>query len=158
LNTTGLAKRTGAGLLLLLGLSQLARPSRTNPPVDPRKTLATTEHPPAPVAALLDRSCGDCHTNSTKWPWYTEVAPISWWIVDHVNEGRRRASFSDWADYDESRRLKELNEVCKRVERRNMPLESYLLVHRDAQLSDQERQAICDWTRTAAAVVRPDRP
>jgi hypothetical protein len=144
-------------VLTLLVASQLIRPARTNPPVDPHKTLATTEHPPATIAALLDRACRDCHMNSTRWPWYTNMAPISWWIVNHVNEGRRRASFSDWADYDAPRRLKELNEICKRVERHNMPLESYLFVHRDAELSDQDRLAICEWTRATAATPLPGR-
>jgi hypothetical protein len=111
--------------------------------------LAATAHPPASVVATLDRACGDCHTNDTRWPWYANVAPISWWIIDHVNEGRRRLSFSNWGDSDTPRRLKELDEICRRVERNNMPLESYLLMHRDAELSDQDRQAICDWTRTA---------
>jgi hypothetical protein len=151
-----MAKRTGAGLLAVLAVSQLIRPARTNPPINPQKMLVTTEHPPADIAALLDRACRDCHTNSTRWPWYTNVAPISWWIVDHVNEGRRRASFSDWADYDAARRLKELDEICKRVERDSMPLQSYLLMHRDAQLSDQGRRAICDWTRNAAAAAPTD--
>jgi hypothetical protein len=86
-SATRIAKRTGSGLLALLAASQLIRPARTNPPIDPRKTLMATEHPPANMVLALDRACHDCHTNSTKWPWYTNLAPISWWIVDHVNEG-----------------------------------------------------------------------
>ena len=157
LSARRIARRAGVGLLAFLAVSQLIRPERTNPPIDPQKTLVTLEHPPANTAEMLDRACSDCHTNSTRWPWYTNVAPISWWIVDHVNEGRRRASFSDWADYDAPRRLKELDETCKRVERHNMPLESYLLVHPEAQLSDRERRAICDWTRAAATVTKDRR-
>ena len=147
LNTRRMWKRLGLGVLGLLAASQLVRPARTNPPIDPQKTLAATAHPPAGVVATLDRACGDCHTSHTRWPWYTNVAPISWWIIDHVNEGRQRVSFSSWGDYDTPRRLKELDEICRRVERDNMPLESYLLMHRDAELSDQDRQAICEWTR-----------
>jgi hypothetical protein len=149
LNARLISKRLGLGLLGLLATSQLVRPARTNPPIDPQKTLAATAHPPATLIATLDRACGDCHTNRTRWPWYTNVAPLSWWIIDHVNEGRRRVSFSNWGDYDTPRRLKELDEICRRVERDNMPLQSYLLVHRDAELSDQDRRAICGWTRAA---------
>jgi heme-binding protein len=149
LNARRIWKRLSLGVLGLLAVSQLVRPARTNPPIDPQKTLAATAHPPASVVATLDRACGDCHTNHTRWPWYANVAPISWWIIDHVNEGRRRVSFSNWGDYDTPRRLKELDEICRRVERHNMPLESYLLMHHDAELSDQDPQAICDWTRTA---------
>jgi hypothetical protein len=157
LNRKGIAKRIGVGTLALCAASQLIRPARTNPAVDPRKTLAATDHSAAEVAATLDRACGDCHTSRTTWPWYSNVAPVSWWIVDHVNEGRRRVSFSDWADYDTARKVKELDEICRRIERGNMPLESYLLIHRDAELSDQDRRAICDWTRAAAPTLMPDR-
>jgi hypothetical protein len=142
-----LLKRLGVGLIVFLAVSQFIRPARTNPPTDPRKTLEATAHPPATVAVTLDRACGDCHTNRTRWPWYTNVAPISWWIIDHVNEGRHRVSYDDWGDYDRARWRKELDQTCQRVERQNMPLTSYLLVHREAALSDDDRRAICDWTR-----------
>jgi hypothetical protein len=149
-----LVKRLGAGLIIFLALSQFVRPVRTNPPADPRKTLEATAHPPAAVALTLDRACADCHTNRTRWPWYTNVAPISWWIIDHVNEGRRRVSYDDWGDYDLARRRKELDQTCQRVERQNMPLTSYLLVHSEAALSDDDRRAICDWTRASQALRR----
>jgi hypothetical protein len=147
MNTKRILKVTTLAAAAALGLSQLIRPARTNPPVDAQKTLEATAHPPANIVATLNRACGDCHSSRTSWPWYTNVAPVSWWIINHVNEGRRRVSFSQWADYDTPRKLKELDQICLRIERRNMPLTSYLLIHADAQLSDQDRQAICNWTR-----------
>jgi hypothetical protein len=122
--------------MALLAASQLIRPARTNPPIDPRKMLVATEHPPANMVAVLDRACHDCHTNSTRWPWYTNVAPISWWIVDHVNEGRRRASFSDWADYDAPRRLKELDE---NLQARRTPQHAAAVVSSDSPRCTIER-------------------
>src|ERR1700681_2163298 len=111
-------KQAALATAAVLAFSQLIRPARTNPPVDAQKTLEATVHPPANVVATLNRACGDCHSSHTRWPWYTNVAPVSWWIVDHVNEGRRRVSFSRWADYDAPRKLKELDQICLRVERR----------------------------------------
>jgi Haem-binding domain len=140
--------------MVFLALSQFIRPARTNPPTDLRKTLEAVAHPPATVAATLDRACGDCHTNRTRWPWYTNVAPISWWIIDHVDEGRRRVSYSDWGDYDPARQRKELAQTCQRVESGNMPLTTYLLVHWEAALSDSDRRAICDWSR-AMLLIEP---
>jgi hypothetical protein len=151
-NTSSVTQRAGAGLLVLLAGSQLIRPALTNPQTDPQRTLVAIEHPPANTAAMLDRSCRDCHTNDTRWPWYSHVAPVSWWVAHHVAEGRRRASFSTWADYDASKRVKELDEICKRVERHNMPLTSYLLVHWEARLTDSQRQEICDWTRNSGSI------
>ena len=133
--------------MALLAISQAIRPARTNPPTDDTKTLNAVAHPPSQVSAALDRACRDCHSNQTVWPWYTNVAPISWWIIDHVNEGRRHTSFSDFGDYDDTRRTKVLKESCEQVESGDMPLTSYLLVHRDARLTEHERQAICDWVR-----------
>ena len=82
-------------------------------------------------------------------------------LVDHrpVNEGRQRVPYSDWGDYDLARRRKELDQTCQRFERHNMPLTSYVLVHREAALSDQDRQAICDWTHAVmlTAAAPPDR-
>jgi hypothetical protein len=129
---------------------QAIRPARTNPPTDSSQTLEATMHPPPNVARLLQRGCADCHTNNTVWPWYTNIAPLSWWIVNHVNEGRRHASFSEWARYDRGRQAQALAAACARLERHDMPLPSYLLMHRDARLTDAERGTICDWTRSAA--------
>src|SRR3977135_844868 len=84
-------------LVCLFVLIQLKRPARTNPAVDPAQTIEARAQVPAQVAAVLDRSCRDCHTNKTEWPWYTNVAPISWWITDHVNEGRQNLNLSEWA-------------------------------------------------------------
>jgi hypothetical protein len=130
--------------------AQAIRPARTNPPTDPARTLAATAHPPANVEAILARSCRDCHTHDTVWPWYTNVAPISWFVIGHVNEGRHDLSFSDWGSYPPALRAKRLAQICDLVQRGEMPPESYLLLHRDAALSDEERQAICDWTDAQA--------
>jgi len=144
-----------AGFLVV---GQVIRPTRTNPPIDPLKTLAASAHVPADVVASLDRGCHDCHSSGTVWPWYTNVAPISWWIVHHVNDGRRHVSFSNWADLDLRGKAKKLGDICEQVERKEMPMTSYLLIHRDAELSDAERQAICDWTKTEQAKLGPVPP
>lgn len=137
-----------AALVIVAGLvvAQALRPARTNPVEDPARTLEATAHPPPNVEAILDRSCRDCHTNRTVWPWYTNVAPISWFVVGHVNEGRHDLSFSNWAAYNPALRAKRLAQMCDLVQRGEMPPTSYVLLHRDAGLSDDERQAICDWT------------
>ena len=143
---------TRAALVVAAGLTvaQFIRPDRTNPPTDPTRTLAAATHPPANVLAVLDRGCRDCHTHDTVWPWYTNVAPISWFVIGHVNEGRHELNLSNWADYDKALRAKRLAQMCDLVQREDMPLSSYLLLHRDSRLSDDDRQAICDWTDAQA--------
>ena len=136
-----LARRATLVVAAGLVLGQAIRPDRTNPPIDPAKTLEAVAHPPQNVQAILDRSCRDCHTSNTVWPWYTNVAPFSWLVAGHVAEGRHNMSFSNWADYDAKTKAKRLAQMCDFVQKGEMPLSSYLLIHRDAALSEDDRQA-----------------
>ena|SRR5579862_4082682 len=142
-------------LIGLLLVSQFVRPARSNPTIDSAKTLEASAHPPPEVVASLDRACRDCHSSETNWPWYTNVAPISWWIVHHVNEGRGEVSLSTWADLTPQRKAKKLEEICEQVQQKKMPTTSYLLIHREAALNDTDRQAICNWTKTERAKLGP---
>src|SRR5215510_10697027 len=87
----------------LFALLQFIRPARTNPIVESSLTLESHTRVDQPVAALLDRSCADCHSNKTRWPWYTNVSPVSWFVVGHVNDGRHDLNFSEWGRYDRRR-------------------------------------------------------
>ena len=130
---------------------QFVRPARTNPAVDQSQMMQTRLQVPPHVASILDRSCQDCHSNSTRWPWYSNVAPASWFLIDHVNEGRQHLNFSEWGSLDKRRADKRLEEMCEQVEDKLMPLESYTWIHRSAKLSDADIKAICDWTKTEQA-------
>lgn len=138
-------------LILAFGGIQLVRPERTNPASDPAKSLGAGGKLPAEVAAVLNRSCDDCHSNNTEWPWYSNVAPISWSIVDHVNEGREELNFSEWGAYSERRQARKLEEICEEVKEREMPHYQYVWLHRDAALSDAEIRLLCTWTETLRA-------
>jgi hypothetical protein len=87
---------TVAALFLVLLAAQFVRPARTNPRTDPSRTLAAVHPMPAAVASAFDRACRDCHSNETRWPWYSHVAPVSWFVIDHVNHGRSHFNSSDW--------------------------------------------------------------
>src|ERR1700712_1596777 len=94
--------RIARGVLLtgpiVLALIQLIPgPSRVNPPVDIRETLATNVSMPAPVSAMLERACVNCHSNNTKWPWYTHLAPASWMVAKDVQDARKTMNFSRWS-------------------------------------------------------------
>jgi hypothetical protein len=130
--------------LIFIG-SQFVRPAKTNPPFDQSRTLASQTNMPPDVAGIFKRSCYDCHSNETTWPWYSNVAPASWFLIDHVNHGREHMNFSDWARYNPKEAEELLEEMCEEVEKGAMPLSSYLILHPDAKLSDQDKQMICDW-------------
>jgi len=121
--------------------AQLVRFDRSNPAV--RGDLSA---PPA-VKDALERSCYDCHSNQTRWPWYSGVAPVSWWVHYEVEEGRRRLNFSAWTDYasDPGTKDQKLDEVGRLIASDAMPPWYYRATHPGARLTPLERAAITRW-------------
>ena len=104
---------------------------------------------PKEVAAILKRSCYDCHSNHTKFPWYSAVAPVSFFTKMHVKEGREHMNFSLWNSYSDEKKAKYLEKIPMAIKSK-MPLPSYLLIHKEAKLSDGDKKAIRDWASEAA--------
>jgi hypothetical protein len=144
-------KRAVIAVALLFLAAQVIRPSMTNPVVDESRTLQARAQVRPEVNAILERSCNDCHSNKTAWPWYSQITPVSWYLTRHVNEGRRELNLSDWAKYDNRRAAHELQEICEQVKAGEMPMSSYLLLHPSAKLSETDKQALCDWTNQERA-------
>jgi len=137
-------------LLVAIGLAFIAmqffRPEKTNPVVDETKTIAAAAPMPPEVSAIITRACYDCHSHQTRWPWYSNVAPVSWFVIGHVNDARKHLNFSEWAAYDPKRMKRKLEEIKEEVEDGAMPLPSYLPLHPDAKLSPEDVQALSAWT------------
>ena len=140
-------KLAALAVLMLFAAIQFVRPPRTNPPSDPQAALGAHVAVPVDVAAVFDRSCRDCHSNDTQWPWYSQVAPVSWFVIDHVNHGRSHFNYSEWTKYDRAERAKLIEGSCEIVQKGAMPLESYLWMHRGARVSTAETAALCQWAR-----------
>jgi hypothetical protein len=101
------------------------------------------------VGAILDRSCQDCHSNRTIWPWYSHVAPVSWIVSKHVSEGREMLDFSEWANQPHSADERML--ICDAVSDGRMPLPEYTVIHRNAKLSKRDVDLICRWAASPSA-------
>jgi hypothetical protein len=142
--------RVVLALAVLGAAAQFIRPARTNPPVDQAQTIEAVAQVPAPLAPVLRRSCYDCHSNETRWPWYSAVVPMAWGVANHVREGRAAMNFSEWGRYPVRKRTALLEKLCDQVREGQMPLGSYLLLHRDARLSESEWKAVCDWSMDEA--------
>jgi len=140
------ASRTLAVVLILLIGAQFVGAGRTNPPSKPGASLLALTTTPPNVRAILDRSCRDCHSNDTRWPWYSHVAPISWLLLQHVHDARDRMNYSEWTSYDTDDQDKFLNGMCTLTKKGRMPLPSYLWIHRDAKLSDADVKTLCAWS------------
>jgi hypothetical protein len=125
---------------------QFVRPSLANPPVDETKTIEAVAQVPADVHTILERSCADCHSNKSVWPWYSRVAPVSWLLADDVKKGRKHLNLSEWGTYKPKRQAHKLEEICEQVKQGEMPLKTYLALHSRAKLSDADRARLCEWT------------
>jgi mono/diheme cytochrome c family protein len=132
-------------VLAVLVLIQLVPVPRSNPAVEEEVAA------PPQVKEILRRSCYDCHSNETVWPWYSRVAPVSWQLAYHVREARRHLNFSTWNRYDAGKRSHKLGEVWEEVEEGEMPLPIYLPMHPGARLSQADRDAIRDWVASTGA-------
>ncbi len=139
--------------LLVAGfaLLQLANPARTNPPVVPGHDLMATNPPPPEIAALLHAACYDCHSDETKWPWYSHVAPVSWLVANDVARGRERLDFSEWPRELPGRAAKRLERISEEVDYKDMPPAKYTLMHPEARLTAGQRQQLIHWADQEAA-------
>lgn len=99
------------------------------------------------VLAIMRRSCRDCHTEATRYPWYSYVAPVSWLIKSDVSEGRTHLNLSRWSEYSLIRQQRSLSEIANQVKDGEMLLRIYTLIHREAKLSEAEVDAIFQWTQ-----------
>ena len=133
----------GFGLFVIV---QFIRPAKTNPVADPSLAIESHVQVDQKVGAILDRSCADCHSNKTRWPWYSHVAPVSWFVIDHVNTGRSEVNFSEWGQYSREDQNGKLRQICREVTNGAMPLSSYTPMHPGSELIEADVQTLCDWT------------
>ena len=129
------------GALLLLQLI------RIDVPAPPKASPQDEVKAPKEVMSLLKKSCYDCHSNHTRWPWYSNIAPISFEVRGHVRDGRNWLNFSIWQKYDEKKRQKLFKGIAESVQR-TMPPPDYMLMHKDARLKPQERELIRKWAES----------
>ncbi len=134
-----MARKIGWLAVLVLAALQFVPVTRDNPPV-----RGDFDGPPE-VREILVRSYYDCHSNETAWPWYSRVAPISFLVAGHVEEARAELNFSEWRTYDRARRAKAGADILEQVEKREMPLPMYVIIHGQAKLSGSELQTLRDW-------------
>ncbi|HEY9169905.1 MAG TPA: heme-binding domain-containing protein [Lutibacter sp.] len=140
-------KKVLLGIFAVFILIQFIRPEKNNSKND-TNSISTVMEIPVEVNKIIQTSCANCHTNSTIYPWYNKIAPASWFLAQHVNEGKEHLNFSEWTSYnnDQKRHLiKDLKEV---LNERKMPLKSYLLIHDDAKLTENQYQILYDWVKT----------
>ncbi|MET3536515.1 heme-binding domain-containing protein [Chryseobacterium limigenitum] len=129
-------------LLVAFIIIQFFPIDKKNPPPTPGMDFLRIKKTPPQIAKLISTSCYDCHSNESKYPWYSDIAPSSWLLKNHINEGRKHLNFSTFATYEPKRQAHKLEECIEMIEKEEMPLDSYYLGHQDAKLTMEQRKEL----------------
>lgn len=146
-----LLKKVFLALLLILVIIQFFRPQKNVAQGDHTEAFLAETTPPLQVKTILEQSCYDCHSNNTVYPWYNNVAPISFWLADHIKHGKGHLNFSEWDGYDNKKKDHKLEEVEEMISEGEMPLNEYTWTHKEARLTEDQRTAIIEWAKKTRA-------
>lgn len=120
---------------------------KKNPLVNKGTDFLVIKNTPENVAKVIKTSCYDCHSNETKYPWYSNIQPVAWFLKDHIDEARKNLNFSNFATYTPERQAHKLSDAAEEVESGEMPLNSYTIIHTDANLSAEQKVLVVNYFR-----------
>lgn len=138
-------KNISIAIVFILLIIQSIRIDKSTEPIDDKTDFISVIKPNAEVSDILKKSCYDCHSNQPVYPWYSNVAPVSWWIKNHINEGSHHLNFSVWETYSLKRKNHKLEECIEMVEEDEMPMSSYTLMHKEAKLSQEQKVQLVEF-------------
>ena len=127
---------------------------KNNPAPTPKMDFLQIKNTPENTANLIRNACYDCHSNESKYPWYSNVQPIGWFLENHIKEGRKELNFSTFATYDKKRQAHKLFEAAEMIEKKEMPLESFVIAHPEAKLTTEERKQMMDYFKLIEQDIR----
>ncbi len=151
-------KRIFEFLLLAFIVIQFFRPVKNQAKGISNNDISKLYAVPEEVNTILKTSCYDCHSNNTVYPWYAEIQPAAWWLTNHVNEGKDELNFSEFAAYRIGRQYKKLDKLNKEIEEGEMPLDSYLWIHKNAKLSKQQKLTLTTWANSIRDSIKSNYP
>jgi len=143
----GILKKVGIALLIVLVVLQFVRPDKNESGYESVAYFEKETKPSPAIQEILKTKCYDCHSNQTKYPWYAEVAPVSIWIADHIEEGNEHFNVSEWSSWSDKKKDHKLDELVEEVEEGEMPLDSYTWLH--GNISDVDKEALMSWAKKA---------
>lgn len=132
-------------LLVILVAIQFIRQDKNSGAVYGENDVTATITTSAEVKSILEKACFDCHSNNTVYPWYNNIQPVAFWLNNHVEEGKEELNFSEFKTYKLKRQDHKLEEIIEMIDENEMPLSSYTIIHKEAKLTDSEKQLLIDW-------------
>ncbi|MBT8308886.1 MAG: heme-binding domain-containing protein [Flavobacteriaceae bacterium] len=134
-------------LLLVFVIAQFFGPEKNDGSLESISAFIVETKPSDEVMITLKTACFDCHSNSTRYPWYNNITPVNYWLADHVKHGKGHLNFSEWESYSVKKKDHKLEEVIEMVEKKEMPLPSYTWTHKDAILTEAQTEAMINWAK-----------
>ena len=133
-------------MLIILIVIQFIRPQKNIHPGPQPSDISTLYPVPADVDSLLVVACKDCHSNNTRYPWYNNIQPVAWFLDNHVKDGKQSFNLNEFATYPVARQYDKIEEIKKQLDKGEMPLSSYTLIHKDAKLTDAQKEKVIGWS------------
>ena len=151
-----IVKKVALALLVIFVALQFYRPEKNQAQGNHTALFITQTNPSPEVKLILQESCYDCHSNNTEYPWYNNVAPVSYWLSNHIKDGKKHLNFSDWGNYDNKKKDHKLEEVVDMIEAGEMPLNEYTWTHETAKLTEEQQNAVIAWANKTRLLYQLD--
>lgn len=142
------SKKVLFGIVVLLIITQLLQPTKNISEGESANDISKVYQMPVEVSQLLTHKCYDCHSNNTRYPWYINIQPIGWWMASHISEAKEHLNFSEFKTYEEKRAARKLMKVSEAVTDGWMPLDAYVLMHKDAKITPEDSKKINEWIQS----------
>jgi hypothetical protein len=140
-------------VVAILVIIQFFKPSKNVSAAPQPNAIEQHYNVPQNVQSILHTACYDCHSNNTIYPWYNNVQPVEWWLASHINNGKRHLNFDEFYSYPLDKKRKKLSQIKETIEKDEMPLASYTLIHTDAKLSTDQKTQVLDWVKIMQATL-----
>lgn len=147
-------KRILIAAVIIIVVLQFIRPARNSDDLVPGKGISSVVTVPDSVSRILANACFDCHSNKTRYPWYSNVQPVGWFLNKHIKDGKQDLNFSDFAGYTQRRQVNKLSLISELVSKDEMPLKSYKLIHKDARLNSNQKDLLINWAEKSQEILR----
>jgi hypothetical protein len=157
INKKKLTRNFGIGLLFILLVIQFFHPKK-NQSNDTTNDISNKFPIPDDVQQILRTACYDCHSNYTNYPWYSKIEPVDWWLNDHITKGKRALNFSEYSSYRIYKQYKRTQDIIEVLKKSEMPLDSYLWIHTDANLSAEQKEKLCSWAQAIGDTLKATYP
>lgn len=143
-------------IVIVLVIGQFIQPPHNNGNAEAATDITHVVPVPDTVLHMLQTSCYDCHSNHTTYPWYSKITPVNWWLNSHIEDGKKELNFTTFANGTFKRKTKKMQATAEEIKKHDMPLDSYLWIHTNSRLTDEQRKMLMDWAEASKQQLMQD--